>query len=268
MSAYTRSKPTPKHAAPRCICPPTPTQPLPELPPDLTKQHADAAITAIRTELPKIETNHDSLANTLIRHLFRSNPAYALDPSQHPTNEYKTVQAFAATNLRFDSASLSRHVRVGALNLIFGEKSAWSRLPWTFKVELLPLLELDGSGGALADGIDEASKPGMTLRELQDWKRALKGAMPKKDKPPQRGLDLGTLGRLVSHGSKLHSSRSRTELLKKIARLSEEEQADTIRGMVLAARNLVTTINRYGEANGVPGFTMSDEEIGDEEVDE
>lgn len=260
MSGRTRSKLPRKPVAMHCICPPTPETPLPDLPPDETERHVRAALDAVASKLSKIETSHDHLANTLVHHLFRNNPAYALDPTKHPTTEYKALQAAASNDIRLDQSALSRHIRVGALNLILGAESAWARLPWTYKTELLPLLELDGTGSYLALGIKEASKRDASVRKIQAFKKSLRTELEKSktDLPHRAGLDLGALKRLVSHGTKLRTKRAQTELLKKLARLPDDEQAETLRGMVLAARNLVTVVNRYGEANDLPGFTMSD----------
>lgn len=263
------SDPFSRLAEKRGICPQAPTQPLPHLPVNETQARIDAVIHKVESTLTNIEASHDELANSLVEHLFQDNPAYALDPNRHPTAEYKAISDMAGTTLRLDSGNLSRHIRIGALNKLLGMESPWGRLSWSFKVELLPTLQLDDAGGYLSLGVDEASKPDMSIERLRAWKKALKEGLPKSDKPAPGGLDLGGFERLVAHGDKLRSKRAQTEFLKKIARLPDEEQADAVRRLLLAARNIVITLNRYGELNGLPGFTLTDEEtIGGPEQEE
>lgn len=260
---------SPHQAKKRSLCPNPPTQPLPCLPETETQARVEAAVRKIETTIASVEASHDELATALVEHLFQDSPAHALDPHRYPTAEYQAIADMAGTTLRLDSGNLSRHVRVGALNKILGMDSPWGRLPWSFKVELLPTLQLDDAGGYLSLGIDEASRQNASVEHLRAWKKALKEGLPKSEKLAPGGLDLGGLERLVAHGDKLRSKRAQTELIKKLERLPDGEKANVVRRMLLAARNIVITLNRYGEATGQPGFTMTDEEVpGDGELEE
>lgn len=253
----------------RRLCPETPHEPLPDLPRREVQARVKAAVDAIGAELPRIEKSHDALANTLVELLFRGNPAYALDPTKHPTAEYKALQAVAGVEVRLDSGALSRHVRAGALNLILGPDSAWGRLPWTYRVELLPLVELDGAGRFLALGIEEASKPDASVRSIQAWKKLLKEELV-NEKPTVRGMTLSNAKRLIAHGDRLGSKRAQTEFLKKLARLPDDEQSAIVDQMVASTRNVVAMLNRYAEVMGTDPFAWDgapeQEAVDEEEV--
>lgn len=244
MPASTKLHARRRPAGARRLCPKPPTQPLPSLPELEVHTRVQTAVSVIEGCLPKIESAHDELANRLVELLFRDNPAYTLDPRRHPTEEYLAVYELAGERVRLDPTSLSRHVRVGGLNKLLASEPAWGRLPWTYKVELLPTLQFDGAGSFLARGIEEASKPGASVRKLREWKKSVEEGLP-KDKSPSRGLSLDSVERFIAHGNKLGSKRARTEFVKKLRRLPEEDGAAILSRMKAAARYVDAVISLY-----------------------
>lgn len=259
MAERRKSKALSAHAR-RHVCPAPPQAPLPELPERDVERRVKAAVRAIDVEFSAIEKRNDELGNALVELLFRDNPAYALDPTKHPTVEYKAVYELAGAGLRVDSGTLSRLVRVGALNKLFGMDSAWGRLAWSFKVELLTTLQLDGTGGYLSLGIDEASKPDATVLGLRAWKKSLEEETERGKLPPP-GLTFDNLERLISHGEKLRSGRARSEFIKKLMRLSDAERAAVVARIYGSTRHVVETLNRYASETGsAPFFTFGESE--------
>lgn len=202
--------------------PEPPAEPLAPLPEDEIDRCFRSAVDAVVEDYGFIESRHDMLANRLIFLLFRDRPEYALDPNRAPTDEYRLFLQTTEESVRLDRSGLSRHIRVGALNKLLSKDPRWLTLPWTYKCELLPTLRLDATYERFQEGLAVASRPGMTLRALRNWRKSLPEAQ--SGKPRARGISLEGLDRLAAQGDKLGSKRARTEALKKAARLEEAER--------------------------------------------
>lgn len=200
------------------------------------------AVDAIEKHVGQVERMNDELGEKLVDFLFQGNPGHALNPSRHETDEYRAVRDAVRNELRIDSGALSRIVRVGALNRLLGPESPWASLPWTFKAALLPTLSDNGDIDLFLAGLEVATDPAMTLRSLEEWKRAaLEQDGPARPKQAF-GLTLRRGELMVASGVRLGSKRARTEFLKKIGALDEDARGVLVEGLKATASNLLVIL--------------------------
>ncbi len=149
--------------------------------------------------------------------------------------KYDVLVSRAGKTLLLDSGTLSRAVRIGALNHTL-EDPRWSALGWATKAELLPLLGADRDYDRLRKGISVASKPGTGRQALREWvsQERTKGAAPR---------DQGTLtpikaGKLFEMAARLQRIAERRELADRVQRLDDDDRKAWMSGLSLALRNL------------------------------
>jgi hypothetical protein len=177
----------------------------------------------------------DKIANRAFEVLVDSNADVALSGRSGFSPKYDVLVSRAGKTLQLDSGTLSRAIRVGALNHTL-EDPRWSSLAWALKSELLPLLGADRDYDRLRKGISVASKPGTGRQALREWvsQERSKGAAPRE----QGALTPIKAGKLFEMAARLQRIAERRELADRVQRLDDDERKAWMSGLSLALRNL------------------------------
>ena len=181
----------------------------------------DATIDFVNRELREAGLRHDAIADRLFVELFNGDVMDALDPEKNASQRYRAVQERAGKSLLMDAPALSRHVRIGALNQGLREP-AWQNLPFSTKVELLPLLGAELDTGRLRKGIAVANRLNVGVRALREWVRENGPETPRTGRP--RGLAFSTGSKVMSTGVKLGDAEARKRFVAQVRRLDAEKQ--------------------------------------------
>jgi len=162
----------------------------------------------------------EELANTAFRELFDGDVDEGLSPHKSNSARYQALLAMCGDSLHLDRGLLSRAVRIGALNSHFADRP-WTRLPWSIKVELLPLLGADGDLKRLSSGITNASRASATVRSVREWVAA---NLPTDEKSPTgrpRALSLAATSKMFASGRQLKLVSARRLLVLRLRRLGK-----------------------------------------------
>ena len=144
----------------------------------------------------------EELANTAFRELFDGDVDEGLSPHKSSSARYQALLGMCGDSLHIDKGLLSRAIRIGALNTHFADRP-WARLPWSIKIELLPLLGADGDIKRLSSGIATASKVSATVRSVREWVAA---NLPTDVKSPHgrvRSLSVAATNKMFASGRQL-----------------------------------------------------------------
>ncbi|MFM2151862.1 MAG: hypothetical protein RL199_297 [Pseudomonadota bacterium] len=180
-------------------------------------------------------SQQERVADRVFAALYHGDVEAALSARTGSDPKYDALSARAGRSMNIDKGSLSRMLRVGALNHRLDD-AQWSALPWSHKVELLPLLGTDLDFECLRKGVAFASKPDTWRSSLRDWvahERA-KGAPPKASS----ALTPLKAGKLLELGARLQRVAERRDLAERVDGLDDEARKAWMAALVMALRNL------------------------------
>jgi hypothetical protein len=122
----------------------------------------------INRSMSEVGRYHEKVANRAFAVLFAGDVAAALAVRLGNAPKYDALARRSGATLLMDAGTLSRSVRIGAINHRLGD-GTWSDLPWPHKVELLPLLGAEQDFDRLARGVAFAAKPDTTRDAVREW---------------------------------------------------------------------------------------------------
>ncbi len=178
---------------------------------------------ALRVEVNALvkdsDRQYDRVADRLFTVLYDGVTEAALDPNRNATSDYRAMAEMTGDTLRIDRNTLSRAVRIGALNAHL-RSGPWHRLDWSMKIELLPLLGLDVNLGRLEKGAAQAVKAGATTRTLRAW---VAEQVPASEKGVGRpdGLSAAAAAKFLDIGRRLRKVATRRLFADRLRRLEK-----------------------------------------------
>jgi hypothetical protein len=177
---------------------------------------------------------YEVISNRTFEVLFDGDVEAALAP-MNGSPKYAALAARADKSLQIDGGSLSRMVRIGALNHHLNE-GKWRGLAWSHKAELLPLLGREMDLEQLRKGVTYASKPGVGRGAIRSWV----GAQRQKDASVNREEKLTALKarQMLGIGAHLQKVGARRLLADRIRRLDAEMRRDWRGALALSIKNL------------------------------
>ncbi len=205
-----------------------------ELTRDQLAKLTDATVDFINRVVREAGMRHDFIADRLFIDLFDGNVKAALDPERNASQRYRAVQDRAGKSLLLDAPSLSRHVRIGALNQTIREP-AWQNLPFSTKIELLPLLGAELDVARLRKGIAQANRLNVGIRAVREWVHE-NGPETQTGRP--RGLTFSTGSRVMSTGVKLGDAEARKKFVAQVKRLGAAKQREFVSDLEATIVNL------------------------------
>jgi hypothetical protein len=122
----------------------------------------------INRAMTEVGRQHEKIADRVFTVLYEGDVAAALAVRLGNAPKYDALAMRSGKTLLMDAGTLSRSVRIGALNHRL-EGGKWSDLNWSQKMELLPLLGSEQDFDLLARGIAYASKPGTGRNAVREW---------------------------------------------------------------------------------------------------
>jgi hypothetical protein len=212
------------------------TDPSPEQLDPRAARQVDDLEAFINRSVVDIGHRWESIADRSFDTLFDGDVAAALAGRRFATPKYDALASRAGTTLTIDQPSLSRAVRIGAVNHRLS-RSDWSPLAWALKVELLPLLGAEQDFERLQAGVAVARKEGVTVREVRDWVSAQRtdaGA----DEPKTPKMTPLKAGKAFEFTAALRKAPQRRELAAKVRDLDEDSQKAFLAALADALRNL------------------------------
>jgi hypothetical protein len=201
-----------------------------------TTRQLDELEAFINRQVTEVGHRWEAVADRTFETLFDGDVSAALAGRQLATAKYAALAARAGVSLQLDQPSLSRVVRVGAVNHRLA-RTDWESLPWSLKVELLPLLGQSQDFALLQKGVAVARKEGATVREVRQWvaaRRADDG--PDVVSPPK--LTPLKAGKAIAFAGALRKVAARRELADKVRELDEEQRRAFLAALGEALRNL------------------------------
>lgn len=200
---------------------------------DEWRAYLDRLVDATNRFLRRSGLEHDAAADLLFRELFGSDVEAALSPNAkgHATEAYLRVRKRAGASLRMDGPSLSRHIRVGAMNQLRRD-GAWLEMDWSKKIALLPLLALADERRAFNEGVRVAGRPNMGVRLLRKW---VKAHAPKRPgsvgRPRAAGFTLAKGGKFTEAGLLLKSEKHRLAFRRRLDEAPPEQRRELVKDL-------------------------------------
>jgi hypothetical protein len=180
---------------------------------------------------------HEKVADRVFGVLYEGDVAAALAVRVGNAPKYDALARRAGSTLLMDTGTLSRVVRIGALNHRL-EGGPWGDLNWAQKVELLPLLRGEQDFELLARGIAFASLPGHGRDAIREWvagQRRPEGgqnALEREAPTPRKArkmLEIGTL---------LVRVAERRELAVRVRRMAADDRREWMAALERALKSL------------------------------
>lgn len=159
----------------------------------------------------------EALANSLFSGLFNGGTDGIFGGRTAASPAYRFMVTLCGTELDLSKPQLSRLVRIGCLNHRL-KTGGWTRLGWSVKQELLPLVESDGDLSTLMEGIKEAQKAKASVRSIREWVAARMGDSATNPDEPN-AVSTATATRLFAAGRRLRTVATRRRLAERLGKL-------------------------------------------------
>jgi hypothetical protein len=180
---------------------------------------------------------HEKVADRAFSLLFEGDVAAALAVRQGNAPKYDALARRSGGTLMMDAGTLSRAVRIGALNHRLGE-GKWSDLSWVRKVELLPLLGPEQDFARLGRGIEFASRPSATRVALRDWVAVQRRAdVVDEDEERQAPTPLKAL-KMFGIGTQLQRITERRDLAARVRRMDAGDRKEWLAALERTLKSL------------------------------
>jgi hypothetical protein len=178
----------------------------------------------------------EAIADRTFDTLFDGDVSAALAGRQMATPKYEALASRAGVSLDIGQSELSRAVRIGAINHRL-PRSDWSKLSWSVKVELLPLLGAEQDFALLEKGVKAATSGPFGQREARQWV-ADQRTEPGDEAPRTPKLTPVKAGKVFEFTAALRKVAGRRELSDKVRALDEEAHKAFMAALADALRNL------------------------------
>jgi hypothetical protein len=217
----------------------------------VAQQAVDAAITRVNELLRYASAKQDEAADTIFSVAYNDHER-ALSKEGPPSPQMVLFEAEAGGRLEMDVTTLRKAVKVGALNHRFGRSGAWTKLSYSMKTTLLPLLGDENDFGRLQHGVVAASRPGMTIRAMRDWvtKRLEDDLVtPPNAEPPSPSL--AATAKAFEVGQLLGSIPQRNRWIMRVLQLPAVERKNQLAQLKEVLDNLTETAKSLEAAMAV-----------------
>jgi hypothetical protein len=179
---------------------------------------------------------HEKIADRLFTVLFEGDVAAALAIRVGMSAKYDVLTDRAGRTLLMERVGLSRAVRVGALNRRL-DGTKWSTLPWSTKLELLPLVGPDLDFDRLQKGVAFAAKAGNGREAVREWVAARRAA-DAGDTTTVRALTPVKARKMLEIGANLQRIAERRLLADRLRKLDDDSRAEWLAALTLTLRSL------------------------------
>lgn len=197
------------------------------------EQFTEGVIVFVNESLKRADVQHDVIANFLFSSVCEGSADMGLDPTGSDSPKLRALHHEAGRALRLDKTSLSRHLRIGALNSVVKDKR-WHKLAWSHKVALLPLVKNAERGlPAIAAALDANDGPAMTTLGLKAWV-----ADEMKTEPrvlARKTVTVASAKRFFSTGALLADPQVLMSLVKRIDKLDDDAQKEAMEALEATA---------------------------------
>jgi hypothetical protein len=204
-----------------------------------TRRFVDKAIAKVNGMVAQAGERYDAVADHLFGAFYDGDVQKALNPKKDPPAAFTALVEAADGALQLGRTQLFQAVRVGALNQRLA-KTAWSRLGWTVKIELLRALGPDQSIDRLSEGAAFAVSRKSSSRDVRAW---VDDQLSREASPAQG--EEGTVNgptflagrKALAVGAAIGKAADRRRWVNRFLKLSEEEQGTYRSAVKAAARN-------------------------------
>jgi len=214
-----------------------------------TRRQIEKTIVHVNGLVTQAGEKLDAVADHLFETYFDGDVQRALGTAKDAPTGLLELAKEADGALRLSRPMLFHAIRVGALNRRLS-RTAWVRLPWSSKTELLPLLGTELAFDRVSAGAAHAEKTKATVRELRAWVEEQRAQAEEED--PPAGVTTGPTflaGRkALSVGASLGKAADRRRWVDRFLRLPSEEQAEYLAATRASARNFDKLANELASA--------------------
>ena len=201
-----------------------------------TRRAVEKMVARINGLIGEAGQRYDQIADQLVTQIYAGDVQRALDPRKDPPPAFVALLGHVGDTLLMSRTQLFQAVRVGALNRRLGD-TKWADLPWSTKVELLPLVGAEQDLKRLAAGVRMATEGKKGMRAVRAWVVAqLSGDPAATDVAPAPSFIAGRNAIGVAMG--IGKAADRRRWVNRFVKLPDDERAQLLSGVKLAARNL------------------------------
>jgi hypothetical protein len=195
-----------------------------------TRTQATRLVARINSLAGDVDVRYERIANDLFETVYDGDVARALSTRGDQPLLFLVLVRCTDDTLHLSRPQLSICIRIGALNRRL-EASGWTKLSWSTKRELLPLLGPDLDFDRLAAGVRWVEKHLPSVRALREWVAGQRpgaarevdtgGASPKV--PP-----FAAAAKVAAIGLGLSKASGRSEWVRRYEKLPTEAQASLV----------------------------------------
>lgn len=202
------------------------------------EEFTSGVVTFVNESLKRADVQHDAIANFLFSSVCEGDVELALSRTSAGTPRLKALQDATGGALHLDKPSLSRHLRIGAINGAVRDKR-WHSLGWSSKVALLPLIKTAADCVPALNRAHAAHEgDALTARRLNAWVQSERKLGPKP--PARRTLTMASAKRLIALGQPLKDA----DILLNFAKRMNKSDASEREAFVDELQTLVGSLNR------------------------
>jgi hypothetical protein len=205
-----------------------------------TRRLVEKTIFRVNGLVAEAGERNDTIADHVFETFYDGDVQKALNPNKDAPAGFTALVEEADGALHLGRTQLFVAVRVGALNRRL-ERTAWTALGWTVKVELLRALGPDQSIERVSAGATFAAKQKASTREVRTWvEEQLSTAAPptEGDESTASGPTFLAGRKALAVAAAIGKSADRRRWVNRFLKLREEEQSAYRSAVKSAARNL------------------------------
>ncbi len=209
-----------------------------EAPLDAALEHAVDELEAfINRAMTESGRQHEKVADRVFSVLYEGDVAAALAVRLGNAPKYDALARRSGKTLLMDTGTLSRVVRIGALNHRL-EDGKWADLNWAQKVELLPLLGHEQDFDRLGKGIAFASRPGSGRDAIREWVAVQRRPEVDEDEEERKAPTPTKARKMLEIGTLLARVGERRELAVRLRRLDPDDRREWMAALERALKSL------------------------------
>jgi hypothetical protein len=202
------------------------------------EQAVDELEAFINRSMTDVGRQQEKVADRVFAVLYDGDVAAALAARAGNQPKYDALVRRSGKTLLMDATTLSRCVRVGALNHRLSS-GRWPGLGWQHKVELLPLLGPEQNFERLARGIAFALKPGATRDGIREWVAAQRRPEGEENDTRERKAPTPTKAlKMFDIGTQLQRVAERRDLAARVRRMKAADQREWMAALERVLKSL------------------------------
>lgn len=209
----------------------------------------DHVVDQVNSAVRQAGLSHEAAADLLFRKLCRNDVKLGLDPDGSRTDEYLRVRDREGKSLRLTKGDLSKYVRIGAMNQLRRD-STWRNLDFSFKLELMPLLDLKDERAAFNAGVKFAAGPNASEAHIRRWvQHATPRAPGSVGRPRGESVTLPRAARFTDTGVMLGDEAQREKFLARLRAAPARHQRAIVKNLRETHENLGRLLAQLGGAD-------------------